>query len=160
MRAFAGPGRSAGAFRGEIRPVRRDRGRRGGDGARPTQETRERIAFYASTPAYRPVLELHGWGELQTELNTLARKGEWKAMGDLIDDDVLHAFALVAPLDELPAAFGAWVGGLADRTSFTPPRAPAPSRPTRCWPRCAPRPAPISRHDPAGSRARPERYPP
>jgi probable F420-dependent oxidoreductase len=89
---------------------------------------RERIAFYASTPAYRPVLELHGWGDLQTELNALARKGEWKAMGHLIDDDVLHAFALVSPVDGLPEAFAAWVGGLADRTSFTPPPGTGPEQ--------------------------------
>jgi probable F420-dependent oxidoreductase len=81
---------------------------------------RERIAFYASTPAYRPVLELHGLGDLQGELNALARRGEWQAMGGLIDDSVLSEFAVVAPLDELPAAYARWVGGLADRTGFTP----------------------------------------
>jgi probable F420-dependent oxidoreductase len=83
--------------------------------------TRERIAFYASTPSYRGVLELHGWGELQTSLNTLARQGNWQEMGDLIDDEMLAEFAVVAPLGELPAAYAKWVGGLADRTSFTPP---------------------------------------
>jgi probable F420-dependent oxidoreductase len=82
---------------------------------------RERIAFYASTPSYRGVLELHGWGDLQTSLNALVRQGKWKEMGDLIDDEVLGAFAVVAPLDELAAAYARWVGGLADRTSFTPP---------------------------------------
>jgi probable F420-dependent oxidoreductase len=82
---------------------------------------RERIAFYASTATYRPVLELHGWGDLQTSLNALARRGEWQAMGGLIDDEVLGEFAVVAPLDELPAAYARWVGGLADRTGFTPP---------------------------------------
>jgi probable F420-dependent oxidoreductase len=84
-------------------------------------ETRERIAFYASTPSYRPVLEHHGWGELQTDLNNMARKGQWKEMGTLVDDDVLEAFALVAKTDELPAALGRWVAGLADRTGFSAP---------------------------------------
>ena len=42
-------------------------------------------------------------------------------MGGLIDDELLGAFAVVAPLDELPAAYARWVGGLADRTSLTPP---------------------------------------
>jgi probable F420-dependent oxidoreductase len=83
---------------------------------------RERIAFYASTPAYRPVLELHGWGGLQGELNAAARRGEWQAMGRLIDDTMLGEFAVVAPPDELPAAYARWVGGLADRTGFTPPK--------------------------------------
>jgi probable F420-dependent oxidoreductase len=82
---------------------------------------RERIAFYASTPSYRGVLELHGWGDLQTSLNALARQGKWREMGDLIDDEILAAFAVVAPLNELPAAFARWVGGLADRTSLTLP---------------------------------------
>ena len=58
---------------------------------------REQIAFYGSTPAYRPVLELHGWGDLQPELNTLSKRGEWVQMGELIDDDVLNAFAVVCP---------------------------------------------------------------
>jgi probable F420-dependent oxidoreductase len=82
---------------------------------------RERIAFYASTPAYRAVLELHGWGDLQTALNGLAKQGEWKAMGNLIDDDMLSEFAVIAPVDELPAAYAQWLSGLADRTGFSPP---------------------------------------
>jgi probable F420-dependent oxidoreductase len=82
---------------------------------------RERIAFYASTPSYRGVLELHGLGDLQTSLNALARQGKWREMGGLIDDEMLGLFAVVAPLDELPAAYARWVGGLADRTGFTPP---------------------------------------
>jgi probable F420-dependent oxidoreductase len=91
-------------------------------GRRPTPPlARERIAFYAATPSYRGVLELHGWGDLQTSLNALAREGRWQEMGGLIDDEMLGAFAVVAPLDELPAAYARWVGGLADRTSFTPP---------------------------------------
>ncbi|MCX4728813.1 TIGR03617 family F420-dependent LLM class oxidoreductase [Streptomyces sp. NPDC090052] len=64
---------------------------------------RERIAFYGSTPAYRPVLEHHGWGALQEELHTLSLQGRWKEMGQLIDADVLNAFAVVA---ETPAEAG------------------------------------------------------
>jgi probable F420-dependent oxidoreductase len=82
---------------------------------------RERIAFYAATASYRGVLELHGWGDLQTSLNALARQGRWREMGGLIDDEMLGAFSVVAPLDELPAAYARWVGPLADRTGFTPP---------------------------------------
>jgi probable F420-dependent oxidoreductase len=55
---------------------------------------RGQIAFYGSTPAYRPVLELHGWGELQSELNALSRLGEWQKMGELINDDVANAFSI------------------------------------------------------------------
>ena len=42
---------------------------------------RQQIAFYGSTPAYRPVLDLHGWGDLQDELNVLSKQGEWVEMG-------------------------------------------------------------------------------
>src|SRR5688572_2601249 len=45
---------------------------------------RQQIAFYGSTPAYRGVLDLHGWGELQPELNGLSKRGEWQTMGELI----------------------------------------------------------------------------
>ena len=62
---------------------------------------REQIAFYAATPAYRPVLDVHGWADLQTELNAMTRAGRWKEMGKLIDDDVLHAFAVVAEPDRV-----------------------------------------------------------
>jgi probable F420-dependent oxidoreductase len=58
-------------------------------------DTRRQIAFYGSTPAYRGVLELHGWGELQPELNTLSKQGRWEEMGRLIDDRILDAFAVV-----------------------------------------------------------------
>jgi probable F420-dependent oxidoreductase len=64
------------------------------------KRVRSQIAFYGSTPAYRGVLELHGWGDLQTELNSLSRVGDWDKMGELIDDDVLQSLAIVAPLGE------------------------------------------------------------
>jgi probable F420-dependent oxidoreductase len=57
---------------------------------------REQIAFYGSTPAYRPVLELHGWGGLSDELHALSLQGRWQDMGAAIDDGVLRAFAVVA----------------------------------------------------------------
>ena len=82
---------------------------------------REQIAFYASTPAYRPVLELHGWGDLQPELNTLSKRGEWEKMGELIDDGILNAFAVVAPLDRVAAEVQKRFDGLVDRFSFYAP---------------------------------------
>jgi probable F420-dependent oxidoreductase len=82
---------------------------------------REQIAFYGSTPAYRPVLELHGWGELQSELNTLSKRGEWVQMGELIDDDILNTFAVVAPLDQVAAEVRRRFGDLVDRFSFYAP---------------------------------------
>ncbi|MEZ5502697.1 MAG: TIGR03617 family F420-dependent LLM class oxidoreductase, partial [Halioglobus sp.] len=73
------------------------------------------LGFYASTPAYRPVLELHGWGELQTEANQLTREGRWQDMGDLITDDILHTFAVVSEdLQQVPQLLRQRYGGLAD----------------------------------------------
>ena len=59
------------------------------------------IAFYGSTPAYRPVLALHGWGDLQTELNQMSKQGLWKEMGEQIDDEILQAFAVVGEPREI-----------------------------------------------------------
>jgi hypothetical protein len=78
------------------------------------------IAFYGSTPAYRPVLELHGWEALADELHALSvsrRQDKWTAMRDLVDDDVLAAFAVVAGPDEVAAAVRERYSGLVDRFS-------------------------------------------
>ena len=69
--------------------------------ARAAAGTKQQIAFYGSTPAYRAVLELHGWGDLQDDLNRMSKEGKWKEMGDLIDDEILHTFAVVAEPEEL-----------------------------------------------------------
>jgi probable F420-dependent oxidoreductase len=79
----------------------------------------KQIAFYGSTPAYRGVLELHGWGPLQTELNRLSKLGQWDAMGNLIDDPILDAFAVVAPPDQVAAKLRARYAGAIDRVLCT-----------------------------------------
>lgn len=89
--------------------------------ARSATATRRQIAFYGSTPAYRPVLELHGWPELHPQLSTLSKRGEWDAMGELIDDEMLGTFAVVAPIDEVAAKVHQRFGGLVDRFSFDAP---------------------------------------
>ncbi len=76
------------------------------------------LAFYGSTPAYRPVLELHGWGELQSELHARSKRGEWEEMGELVDDEVLEAFAVVAPPERVATAVLERFSGLVDRFSF------------------------------------------
>jgi len=88
----------------------------------------EQIAFYGSTPAYLPVLELHGWGDLQGELNALSKRGEWEEMGRRIDDDVLDAFAVVAPPDKVPELVHQRYGDLLDRMSFYAPYESDPER--------------------------------
>jgi probable F420-dependent oxidoreductase len=82
---------------------------------------RSQIAFYGSTPAYRGVLELHGWGDLQTELNTLSKKGEWVQMAGLIDDEVLNTFAVVSPPEEVPKILRARFGDIVSRITFYAP---------------------------------------
>ncbi|OSC41157.1 LLM class F420-dependent oxidoreductase [Mycobacterium decipiens] len=77
--------------------------------------TRKRIAFYGSTPAYRQVLEIHGWGDLHTELRRLSLRGEWDAMGELIDDEMLGAFAIVGPIDTVADALRSRCVGVVDR---------------------------------------------
>jgi probable F420-dependent oxidoreductase len=88
---------------------------------------RKQIAFYASTPAYRRVLELHGWGELQPELRRLSIDGQWDAMSGLIDDEVLRAFAVVAPIDSVASALTQRCSGVIDRVlPGFPDRTPEP----------------------------------
>ncbi|MFJ8493807.1 LLM class F420-dependent oxidoreductase [Streptomyces sp. NPDC094038] len=89
--------------------------------ARAVAGTRQQIAFYGSTPAYRGVLELHGWGELGDELHALStsrREDKWEAMTALVDDEVLNAFALVAEPDRVAAEIRRRYGALVDRVSF------------------------------------------
>ena len=76
------------------------------------------IAFYGSTPAYRPVLDLHGWGGQQTELNALSKQGQWEKMGELISDDILEKFAVVGSPDEIIPKFKARFAGVVDRTTL------------------------------------------
>jgi len=82
---------------------------------------KSQIAFYASTPAYRGVLELHGWGDLQTELNTLSKAGEWAKMGELIDDEIMSTFAVVCEPGEVAPRLLERFGGVVDRISFYAP---------------------------------------
>lgn len=84
------------------------------------EQVRNDIAFHASTYAYRPILELHGWGELQTELHQLVKQGAWGEMGRLIDDEMLGTFAVVGKVDELAGLIRDRLGGVADRISFYP----------------------------------------
>jgi probable F420-dependent oxidoreductase len=78
------------------------------------------IAFYGSTPAYRPVLELHGWDALADELHALSigrRPDKWTAMRDLVDDEVLATFAVVAEPEDVAAQVHDRYDGLVDRFS-------------------------------------------
>ena len=80
-------------------------------------ETCKAISFYGSTPAYRPVLESIGAGELQSELNTMSKQGRWDEMGTLITDDLLKEFAVMGEPDTIAGQIKSRYGDLIDRTS-------------------------------------------
>ena len=90
--------------------------------------TRQQIAFYGSTPAYRPVLDIHGWGGLQDELNTLSKQGKWVEMGDLIDDEILNTFAVVGEPERVAPELLARYGDVIQRISFYAPYKSDPER--------------------------------
>jgi probable F420-dependent oxidoreductase len=89
---------------------------------------KEQIAFYASTPSYKAVLEAHDRGELLDELLPMSKAGKWQEMGELIDDDLLHAFAVVGdPAAVAKGIVDRW-GGIYDRISlYTPYAVDAPT---------------------------------
>ncbi|BBX03639.1 LLM class F420-dependent oxidoreductase [Mycolicibacterium moriokaense] len=85
------------------------------------QQVRRQIAFYGATPAYRAVLDLHGWGELHTELHRLSKSGDWATMTDLIDDHVLETFAVTGEPSTIGKQLLERFGDLVDRfTLYTP----------------------------------------
>lgn len=95
------------------------------DFERVKQAARKQLAFYGSTPAYRPTLDHHGWGDLHVELNRLSKAGHWDAMADLIDDEVLETIAVVGPRSQIATKLEARLEGIGD-ASLTHNRAPDP----------------------------------
>jgi probable F420-dependent oxidoreductase len=90
--------------------------------------TRQQIAFYGSTPAYKPVLDIHGWGGLQEELNGLSKQGEWVKMGTLIDDEILNTFAVVGEPEQIGPELSKRYGDVVSRISFYAPYKSDPDR--------------------------------
>lgn len=90
--------------------------------------TRQQIAFYGSTPAYRPVLDLHGWGGLQDELNSLSKQGKWVEMGNLVDDEILNTFAVVGEPEQIAPELHSRYGDVIQRISLYTPYASDPER--------------------------------
>jgi probable F420-dependent oxidoreductase len=79
---------------------------------------KSQIAFYASTPSYRAVLEHHGMGDLQEKLSVMAREGRWLEMHEEISDDLLDKVAVVATHDDLPYKVKERYEGLLDRVGY------------------------------------------
>jgi probable F420-dependent oxidoreductase len=82
------------------------------------QLTKQQIAFYGSTPAYAVVLETHGWGDLQPELNVLSKTGKWAEMTERISDEILETIAICCPMDEVADRVRSRCGAHADRVSL------------------------------------------
>jgi probable F420-dependent oxidoreductase len=89
-----------------------------------TEFARSQIAFYASTPSYRPVMEHHGWGEVADRLRALSRQMAWGEMPSLISDEMLSTFAVVATEATLAERLLERYTGLADRLSLYLPFMP------------------------------------
>lgn len=83
--------------------------------------TKKQIAFYGSTPAYRTVLDLHGWGAVQGELNLMSKQGRWDEMGELITDEILDQFAVVGEPEAVARGIGERYGALIDRSALQLP---------------------------------------
>jgi probable F420-dependent oxidoreductase len=87
--------------------------------AKARDAMRRHVGYYASTPAYRPVLDLHGWGDLQTELYACSKSGRWDEMARLVDDSVLDTLTIVCTPDRLADEVAARYGGLVDRINVS-----------------------------------------
>ncbi len=85
---------------------------------------RQQVAFYASTPSYRPVLDLHGWGKVGEELGSLAARGKWTEMPQLISDEMLEAFVIIGTWQDVADQLHAKYDGLLDRVGLYRPFMP------------------------------------
>jgi probable F420-dependent oxidoreductase len=81
------------------------------------ETVRQQIGFYGSTPAYRPVLELHGWADLHDELHALTKRRAWDELAAAIDDEVLRTFAVIGTPEDAVAELERRYGDIATRVS-------------------------------------------
>ena len=85
------------------------------------EEVRARISFYASTPAYRPAFDLHGYGDLADELAHLSRAQKWDDLPGRIDDEMLHTYAVIGTYDEIAGRMRDRYGDVVDATELSIP---------------------------------------
>jgi len=78
---------------------------------------RQRISFYGSTPAYKNVLAVHGWGDLQGDLNRMSKEGKWNEMAELVTDEMLNTFGVMGEPDVVVDEIKKRYGDFVDRTS-------------------------------------------
>lgn len=89
--------------------------------AQAKAKTRQQLGFYGSTPAYRGVLEHHGWSDLGIELHKRTVAGEWATLGESIDDEVLGTFAVVGHIDTIADQLHARYGDVVSRVRMASP---------------------------------------
>jgi alkanesulfonate monooxygenase SsuD/methylene tetrahydromethanopterin reductase-like flavin-dependent oxidoreductase (luciferase family) len=82
---------------------------------------RPRLAFYGSTPAYKIVLDAHGWGNLQPDLNRLSKAGDWTTMASLITDEIVDTFVVSGRPEDIGALVRKRYGDMVQRVSFDTP---------------------------------------
>lgn len=88
------------------------------------EKMRSQVAFYASTPTYRNVLEAHGWEDVGGELGALAREKKWDEMPGLVTNEMLRAFVVEAPPEGIGDALRERYAGLVDRVGLYAPLVP------------------------------------
>ena len=92
--------------------------------ARQEETVRQQIAFYGSTPAYRVVMERHGWEEAADRLHAASRRGEWGEMAASITDDMLDAFCVAGAPEAIRGLLQERFGGIADTVCVNAPAEP------------------------------------
>ena len=101
-------------------------GREEAELSRSREAVREQLAFYGTTPAYLPVFELHGYGDLHPELKRLAKQGRWGEMAGLIDDELIETIAVVGEPGAIAGKLRTRLAGISDHVSLVNNRAPDP----------------------------------
>lgn len=94
---------------------------------------KQQIAFYASTPAYFNVFDIHGWGEVAGRLREKAAKGDWMGMANEITDEMLDVFAVTGSYDEIAGKVKTKYAGYLERVAFYFPFAPGDGRPWQAF---------------------------
>ena len=116
--ALAAAGRSRAQFEVIVSPMFAT-GSTDEEVAEAREFVRGQIAFYGSTPAYRGVLDLHGWAGLHEDLYRLSKQGDWAQMPLMVSDEVVDEFAVSAPVERAAAEVDRRWGPVADRISVT-----------------------------------------
>ena len=88
---------------------------------RNKRATKGRIAVYASTRSYLPVMSIHGWDDIAANLYRMSVEGQWEGMADLITDEILGEFAVIGTYDEIAPKIRSAYGDFASSVGFSIP---------------------------------------